>query len=221
MNQRDVFFTLNPTLEIDSRDLYDFDNYVIFKDVEPGTTLLGPGDACLYLPFVLQGDLKVHRTSENGREVVLYHLGEGESCILSALGILNDTSFPASAVTPSGGSIVLIPDRLVKYYIEQYPGWRNYIFSMYNSRFHLVLELIDEILFRKIDVRLARYLLNHCDDDGILDNFTHQKLAEELGSSREVISRVLKSLSERKVLTYQRNEIRILSEKELKKLGSL
>lgn len=219
MDHIELFFAANRALLPDQRDLYDFRNAVIVKDVEAGLTILGPGDDCMYLPFVLNGDLKVHKTAENGREIVLYHLKKGESCILSALGILNRTAFPASAVSSGGCSILLVPDRLVRRYLDKYSGWRDYIYSLYNDRFHVVLELIDEILFRKIDVRLARFLISHADASGILKNHTHQSLAEELGSSREVISRVLKSLSERTIIAYQRNEIRILQRKALAEIS--
>ena len=221
MDHINRFFSTNQSLNLDPGDLYDFRNSTIFKDTEPGVTILNPGDDCLYLPFVISGDLKVHKTAENGREIVLYHIKKDQSCILSALGILNNSVFPASAVSSGRTTVLLVPDRLVRRFIEKYPGWRNYIFTLYNDRFHGVLEIIDEILFRKIDVRLARFLINRVKDKDVLKNHTHQSLAEELGSSREVISRVMKSLSDREIIAYQRNEIRIRDRKALEKISSL
>ena len=215
------FFDMHRELQLNSKDLYEFNNVSLIKYVEEGNTLLHPGSDCEYLPFMLDGNLKVHRTAENGREIILYHIENGESCILSALGILNDTDFPASAVIEKSGEILLVPARLVKRYIDTYPGWRKYIFSLYNDRFNVVLELIDEILFRKLDVRLARYLISSKNDENSILNKTHQNLADELGSSREVISRILKSFSDKGFISYQRNNIIISELKKIEKISQM
>jgi len=170
---------------------------------------------------MMEGNIKVHRSAENGREIILYHIEDGESCILSALGILNETGFPASAVIEKSGNILLVPAGLVRKFVDTYPGWRQYIFSLYNERFNLVLELIDEVLFQKLDVRVARYLLNHSDKADTVLNKTHQDLAEELGSSREVISRILKGLSEKGFIEYTRNCITLQNRKELELISRM
>jgi len=211
----DSFFSRNPALLLTERDQSAFRNRSVIRYLEAGRVLLYPGSDCEYLPFMLEGNIKVHRTGENGREIILYHIEDGESCILSALGILNETEFPASAVIEKSGNILLIPADLVRLYVDSYPGWRQYIFSLYNKRFNLVLELIDEVLFRKLDVRVARYLLNHADGKDTILNKTHQDLAEELGSSREVISRILKSLRDKGLIEYTRNCITLQNRKEL------
>ncbi|MDA3808891.1 MAG: Crp/Fnr family transcriptional regulator [Spirochaetaceae bacterium] len=221
MDKYDNFFILHNELKLTSGDLQEFKTISKIKKVQEGSVLLSPGADCEYLPFMLNGHLKVHRTAENGREIVLYHIEDGESCILSALGILNKTDFPASAVIEKSGDVILIPARLVKRYIDVYPGWRNYIFSLYNNRFNVVLELIDEVLFRKLDVRLARYLVNHKNESNNIQFKTHQDLADELGSSREVISRILKSFSGKDLISYERNNIFIRELKELKKICQL
>ena len=213
------FFIKNIELKLNPVDLKEFEASSIVKYVEIGNTLLYPGAECDYLPFMITGNMKINRTSENGREVVLYHIKNGDSCILSALGILNKTIFPASAVIEKSGDILLVPAKLIRKYIDNYKGWRDFIFSLYNQRFTLVLELIDGILFKKLDVRLARYLIENMDNKMMIYKKTHQDLADELASSREVISRILKNFKDRSYISYQRNEITILNVNKLKNLS--
>jgi CRP/FNR family transcriptional regulator len=165
--------------------------------------------------------VKVHRTAENGREIVLYHIREGESCILSALGIVNRTPFPAFAEVERKSEILLVPATTLENLIDRYPAWRRYIYAIYNDRFNTLLELVDEMLFRRIDIRLSRFLLEHADESGCILNLTHQQLALELGSSREVVSRVLKSLQVRGLVEYGRNRIEIIDRSALEKLADM
>lgn len=221
MDKIEIFFKDHDKLKIEPKDLEFFRKESILKSVKKGSMLLYPGADCDYLPFMLTGNIKVHRTAENGREIILYHINSGESCILSALGILNDTVFPVSAIIEQSGDVLLVPARLLKTLVDNYSGWRNYVFSLYNKRFIVVLELIDEILFRKLDIRLAKFLITNKDSKNKIFNMTHQSLAEELGSSREVISRILKTLSSKKLITYQRNEISICDIDSLKKMSEV
>jgi CRP/FNR family transcriptional regulator, anaerobic regulatory protein len=221
MNQIEIFFENKEALRVNPKDLEQFRRESIVKSVIKGSMLLYPGADCEYLPFMLTGNIKVHRTAENGREIILYHINDGESCILSAMGILNNTAFPASAIIEQSGEVLLLPAQLVKKLINDYSGWRNYVFSLYNQRFVVVLELIDEILFRKLDIRLAKLLIIKKNSENKIFNMTHQALAEELGSSREVISRILKTFSSKKLISYQRNEILICDIEKLRKMSTL
>ena len=215
------FFIKHTELKLNPEDLREFEAYSVIKYVEVGNTLLYPGAECNYLPFMITGNIKVHRTSENGREVVLYHIKNGDSCILSALGILNKTNFPASAVIEKSGEILLVPAKLIKKYIDNYKGWRGFIFSLYNQRLTLVLELIDGILFQKLDIRLARYLIKNMNNKMVVKSKTHKDLADELASSREVISRILRNFKDKNYICYQRSEITILNVEKLKKMSLL
>lgn len=217
----DDFFSSHPTLVIAGKDLAAFKQSTIVQSVDSGSILVPPGAECRYLPFVLRGGVKVHRTAENGREIILYHIQEGESCILSALGIVNRTPFPALAEVECDSEIMLVPAGILEILIERYQAWRRYIFAIYNDRLNAVLELVDEMLFRRIDVRLSRFLLERADESGRVLNLTHQELALELGSSREVISRVLKSLQGRDMITYGRNRIDLTNRAELENLAHM
>ena len=215
----DSFFASHPNLAVSDRDASVLKSTAVVQSVQAGTVLVPRGADCRYLPFVLQGSIKVHRTAENGREIILYHIEEGESCILSALGIVNHTPFPAQAEVEQTSEILLVSADFFGKLIDQYPEWRKFVYSIYSERLSTVLELVDEMLFRRIDVRLARFLLSKQTDR--ISNMTHQDLALELGSSREVISRVLKSMESKGVLNYGRNRIDIILRSELKKIAEM
>jgi CRP/FNR family transcriptional regulator len=217
----DSFFRSHPDLAVAGGDLAEFRSAAAVKSFTAGSVLVSRGAECRYLPFVLRGSVKVHRIAENGREIILYHIREGESCILSALGIVNRTPFPALAEIETGGDILLVTATILEKLIDRYPAWRRYVFSMYNERLGDVLELVDEMLFRKIDVRLARLILERADESGCVRDMTHHDLAIELGSSREVVSRVLKSLEDRGMLDYSRNRIEVIDVTRLKNIAEL
>lgn len=217
----DSFFERNPHLAVSENDEAELKSTSVIQSVDAGTILVPRGANCRYLPFVLQGGIKVHRTAENGREIILYHIQEGESCILSALGIVNETPFPAQAEIEQTGEILLVAANVLKKLIDTYPEWRGFIYSIYNERLGAVLELVDEMLFRRIDIRLSRFLLERTKHAELITDMTHQDIALELGSSREVISRVLKSLQDKKLLSYSRNRIDITNREDLKKIAEL
>ena len=142
------------------------------------------------------------------REVTLYAVSPGSSCVLSAAGILKDSSFPATAVTEADTRILLLPKTKVKSLYEKYPGWRDFILSLYTDRVSAVIHLVEEVLFRRLDDRLLNYIRTGA-ENGILKT-THQKIAEELGSTREVISRLLKDFDNRGMINQTRGTIEVL-----------
>lgn len=215
----DLFFGQHPELRLTDEDARLLASTARVQDFPAGAVLVGRGAECSALPFVLRGNVKVHRSAENGREVVLYHIQEGQSCILSALGIVNGTAFPALAELVSDSSILLVPARTLVQLIDRNRSWRNYVLAMYNDRLGSLLELVDEILFHRVDVRLARFLLERVQRDGVVADLTHSQIAQELGSSREVVSRVLRSLQERDLISYGRGRIDIVDLPGIRKLS--
>ena len=165
------------------------------------------GDKCEYLPLVISGSLRIYKSAENGREVTLYSVSPGSSCVLSAAGILKDSSFPAIAVTEADTRVLLVSRAKVKSLYEKYPGWRDFILSLYTDRVSSVIHLVEEVLFRRLDDRLLNFLREKS-DHGIL-KMTHQKIAEELGSTREVISRLLKDFEIRGIISLNRGIIKV------------
>ncbi len=178
----------------------------ISRDVAAGELLCREGDECRYLPLVVSGSIRIFKTAENGREVTLYSVAPGSSCVLSAAGILKGLPFPARAVAESDTRVLLVPKNTVTDLYEKHRGWRDFILSLYTDRVLSVIHLVEEVLFRRLDERLFEFITDRADDKGNLV-ITHQKIAEELGSTREVISRLLKDLENRGTISQQRGKI--------------
>ncbi|HTP58162.1 MAG TPA: Crp/Fnr family transcriptional regulator, partial [Spirochaetia bacterium] len=120
--------------------------------------LVNGGSDCQYLPFVLRGTLRVYKVSESGKELTLYRIDQGESCILSATCILNTSTFPAIVEAEGPTEVVLIPSQLFNRLMDQHPVWRRFVFSIYEKRLEMLLTLVEEVAFRHVDVRVASYL---------------------------------------------------------------
>ena len=183
-----------------------------YRDIEEGTTLLREGQACASLPFVLEGGIRVFKTAESGREITLYRVERGQSCILSTgcgAGIL---AFPATAVAEKETSAVFMPSATVKRLIAKGPAFRDYILEQYSRRMAEIMELVEEVAFRRVDERLAQWLVEHgaAERADLVVATTHQELADHVGTSREVVSRILKDWEQRKALEISRGSLRLL-----------
>jgi len=190
-------------------------NQAIVKRVPAKEVLYRDGDACDYLPMVVTGELSLSKHAETGRSIVLYRVGSGESCILSTLSILTERAFPAEAVTEMPATVVLIPAPAVRELIDSDPAWRAFAFSVYQDRLAGLIALVEEIVFARLDVRLAEHLL---DQDTRAEGpiiRTHQEIAADLGSSREVVSRLLKEWERRGIVELARGRITITDKRFL------
>jgi CRP/FNR family transcriptional regulator len=176
--------------------------------VPKGTTVCLPGDICHNLVIVESGNLRVFKPGADGRSVTLYHITPGESCILTAGCILNDTPFPAIAETLTDVDGIAVPARSVRRWIHESDAWRNYLFRLLAGRLQNVVELVNAIAFQRLDQRLAAWLLQNTAEDAL--ETTHQMIADELGSTREVISRLLKEMEREGVLALSRGRIRLV-----------
>ncbi len=177
----------------------------------PGKFICMEGNACGALPIVLNGSARVFKTGETGREITLYRLGMGESCVLTASCILNDQDFPAFAVTEEEVTAFLIPSTCFKNWVDAYPEWRSYVFDLMARRLHTVIAIVEEIAFRRLDVRLATYLVEKSNADATeMLHTTHEHVAFELGSSREVVSRILQEFEHEELIHLDRGVIQVL-----------
>ena len=191
----------------------------LVKTLDAGSTLYHEGDASAYLPLIVAGELAVTKVAETGREITLYRVGVGQSCILSMLGILNHATFPATAEVSAAGDVVLVPAERVRELVDRYPTWRQFVFSLYHSRLTSLITLVEEVVFQKLDVRLAALLLRQTTPEVSALAWTHQQIAIELGSSREVVSRVLKEWQGRGVLGLSRGEVSVSDRDALEKIA--
>lgn len=189
----------------------------VTKKLAHKQVLVRDGGECSYLPFVMEGTLRLYKTSPAGREITLYRIQKGESCILSATCILNDGSFPAVAEAEGDTEILLVPSKLIADNVEDHPEWRRFLFGLYAKRLDEVLMLVDEVAFHHMDVRLAAYLLKHASAKRHTVDRTHGEIADELGTSREVVTRILKDFEADDLIETSRGRIRLLSPERLER----
>jgi CRP/FNR family transcriptional regulator len=179
-----------------------------FRDMAAGETILREGQSCSNLPFVLEGSIRVFKAAESGREITLYRIERGQSCILSSGCGRGIASFPATAVTETSTLAAFMPSETVRRLFAEGPSFRDFVLDQYARRMSEVMELIEEVAFRHVDERLYRFLLESSSASGgrrILA--THQDLADQLGTSREVVSRILKDWEQRGALEITRGAI--------------
>lgn len=183
----------------------------IIKDYAAGSIILNENASIRSIPIVARGTLKVIRTENDGREILLYYIKAGESCIMSFLGGLHNETSKVKAEVEEDAEILFLPMDKVALFIKEYPQWLEYIFRLYHKRFEELLEIVNAITFKKIDDRLLVLLRKKQELTGnnIL-NITHEQLANELGTARVVVSRLLKQLEENGVVRLGRNKITLM-----------
>jgi CRP/FNR family transcriptional regulator, anaerobic regulatory protein len=166
------------------------------------------GMQCSHLALVTQGSARVYKLGENGREITLYRVGPGESCILTASCIISGKPFPAFAVCETPIDALVIHTGEVMRWTNDYPVWRNFLFGLISARLGDVISIVEEIAFRRVDRRLASYLLHRATDQtGMGIRITHQAIASDLGTSREVVSRILKDFEHQGLIAIARGQI--------------
>jgi len=176
--------------------------------VPAGKQIYSEGDSCQVIAFVLSGELRVYKAGQTGREITLYEIGPGETCILNASCILSGMSYPANAVTISDVTMLLLPSAGFRRLVDKHEEMRDFIFTLLSRRLSGVMELVEEVAFGRMDERLLDYLIEKS-ENGNLDT-THQKIANDLGTSREVVSRLLKDLERKQEVRLSRSSITLL-----------
>lgn len=186
------------------------------RRVEAGAVLFEPGGACAGFPLLLDGSVRVSKSSETGREIVLYRVSPGEACLLSGACLLGQSHYGARGVAESAVDLLVIPPAEFEALMLQCPPFRRFVFDTYGERLAEVMELVDEVAFRKLDVRLARLLLQR----GPVVVATHQNLADELGSVRVFVSRLLRGFEERGWVKLERERVSVVDPKALHAFAS-
>lgn len=173
--------------------------------------LLEESGAIRSIPIVLKGSLKVMRTEEDGREILLYYILPGESCIMSFLAGLNDDTSKVKAIVDEEAEVLLIPIDKASELARSNPQWVDFIFKLYHKRFEELLNVVNALAFKKLDTRILDALHKKVATAKSQElRLTHQQLADELGTSREVISRILKQMENEKLVSLSRNKIVVL-----------
>ncbi|PIW50047.1 MAG: Crp/Fnr family transcriptional regulator [Zetaproteobacteria bacterium CG12_big_fil_rev_8_21_14_0_65_54_13] len=181
-----------------------------------GTVLFRDGDRCQGYVFVMHGSIRVQKMDPEGREIVLYRVEDGQTCMLTTSCLLAGRSYPAEGITEEATELVLLPAERFDALLAD-PDFRRFALAMISDRIAELMALIEDVAFGRMDVRLARRLLEL--DDGTHSlQLTHQQLATELGTAREVISRILKDFERRGSVALKRGRVEL---SDLNGLGQL
>ncbi|MDP5171195.1 MAG: Crp/Fnr family transcriptional regulator [Bacteroidia bacterium] len=163
------------------------------------------------IPIVTRGIIRVMRTDEEGREILLYYIHAGESCIMSFLGGMHQDTSKVKAIAEEETEILFIPINKVSLLIREYPEWLDYIFRLYHKRFEDLLEVVNAVAFKKMDERLLSFIKRKCDlTQSNTLHVTHEQVANELGTARVVVSRLLKQMEAENLVQLGRNKITLL-----------
>jgi CRP/FNR family transcriptional regulator len=184
-----------------------------------GAVVFGPGQPPQNYLLLINGTVRVHQLSENGREIVLYRVLAGESCAMTTACLIGDDVYQAEGVAETPVEAVVLPREAFDEAISKSPEFRRFVFAALSSRMTHLFKLIEEVAFSRIDVRLAQRLLELA-GDGDRVVMTHQQLASELGTAREVISRQLTEFQRRGLLATARGELTLLNRAALRRLAN-
>jgi CRP/FNR family transcriptional regulator, anaerobic regulatory protein len=177
--------------------------------IPAGRDIFVEGDRTDGIALLLNGVVRVYKIGETGREITLYRFGLGESCILTANAILSHQSFPAIATVEQDAEAVMVPASAFREWVRRTDLWRDFLFTLLSQRLVSVMAIVDEVAFRRMDARVAG-LLAQRGRAGNPVRITHQAIAAELGSSREVISRILEDFAGQGLVRTARGSIDIL-----------
>ena len=175
------------------------------------------GDLCQAFLILLDGEVRVQLTSASGREVTLYRIGPGGSCILTTSCLLSNEHYPAEAIAESDVEALAIPVSSFQSALESSQWFRRFVFDGFSSRLTSVIQKIEQIAFTTIDVRLAAVLLD-LDRKGV-EKITHQDIAVELGTAREVVSRHLKRFESQGWVQLGRGQVSLTDRPQIEALA--
>jgi CRP/FNR family transcriptional regulator len=192
----------------------EFRRVAYYARIPVGKDIFVEGDAVQSIALILSGKVRVYKIGENGREITLYRFGLGESCILTANAIMNHQTFPAVALVESEAEAIMVPAETFRDWMRRYDEWRTFLFDLLSQRLADVMAIVDEVVFHRMDARVAALLLRRTEQGSIIQ-ITHQEIAAELGTSREVISRILEGFESAGSISSSRGQIEVLDAQEL------
>ena len=179
-------------------------------NLESGKVLMEPGQFIKAVPLVIEGSIKIMRMDEDGKELFLYYLDQGETCALSLTCCTATRPSEVKAVVEERATVIFVPVQVHEQWSDEFKQWKDFVSSTYQSRFQELLVALDAVAFKRMDERLMRYIVTKMKQHKANElHTTHQEIANELGTSREVVSRLLKTLEKKKWIELGRNVIYI------------
>jgi CRP/FNR family transcriptional regulator len=194
--------------------LREFQQKAFFARIPAGRDVFVEGDIADAIALLISGVVRVYKIGETGREITLYRFGNGESCILTANAILSQQNFPAIATVENDAEAVMIPAETFRDWVRRYDLWREFVFDLLSERLSSVMVIVEEVAFHRMDERVAKFLSERLGQSESIQ-ITHQEIAAELGSSREVISRILEDFSALGIISVSRGAIKVLDKDSL------
>ena len=189
----------------------DVDANATMQSFKNGDVIMRTGQYIKNTVLVISGKIKVYREDENGGEFFMYYLQPGQACAISMICATKNEKSQIMAKVVEDVELMMVPLPLMDKWMMQHRSWYEFVIDTYRSRFEEVLEVIDSIAFRAMDERLEFYLKRHADACGCKElKLSHQEIASELNTSREVISRLLKKMEQRGIVALHRNNIELL-----------
>ncbi len=176
-----------------------------------GDVILSEDAIIKAIPIVTRGSIRVMQEDDDDREILLYYIQPGESCIMSFLGGMHHDTSKVKAIAEEETEVLFVPIDKVGLLIKEYPEWLEYIFKLYHKRFEELLEVVNAVAFKKLDQRLLEYIKKksaHTHSSVLL--ITHEQLANELGTARVVVSRLLKQMEDEGLVKLGRNKISLV-----------
>lgn len=209
-----IYRTLPVLQHADTQLVREFQAAAFFAHIPAGRDVFIEGDRADAIALLISGVVRVYKIGETGREITLYRFGLGESCILTANAILSQKSFPAIATVEEDAEAVMIPAEVFRDWMKRYDLWREFVFDLLSERLSTVMAIVDEVVFQRMDRRVASWLSNQAAIQNPM-RITHQEIAADLGTSREVISRILEDFSRAGLIQSGRGIIEVLDWDEL------
>ena len=185
------------------------------RTFEKGSMIYYPGAVCDYVPVILSGEIKVYLVSDTGREILLYSVREKETCMLTNLSVLKEKPYPAYAVSSKISSILLVEANTARQLFESYQAWRDFVLDMFVKDGWLLASRMSDVISRRVDKRLAELLLRRLEEGNVIKT-THEEIAKDLGTAREVVTRILKRFESQGMLSVGRGKIVILDTEALR-----
>lgn len=206
---------LFPALKkLETADLELLKSVVSFKQLSQGEIAYQPGWGCDHYLMCLQGQTRVYRSSESGREILLYRVATGQTCVLTTSCLMGETTFPAESIAEQDTLLAAIPESDFNNLMALSVQFRSFVHDNYGNLLSELILLVNEVAFSRVDIRLARYLLKVADSSNTIRT-THQKLALDMGSVREVISRYINEWERQGWVDSQRGKILLLDREKL------
>ncbi|WP_138466342.1 Crp/Fnr family transcriptional regulator [Poseidonocella sp. HB161398] len=187
-------------------------------DIPEGTTIFAPGMQADNLLLLLSGTVRVQQVSESGREIVLYRVEAGESCVMTTACLIAHEDYAAEGITETPCRAVAIPRQVFDDLAAKSDAFRQFVFTSYARRITDLFGVIEALAFQRVDIRLAQRLLKLAGPGGLLET-THQKLATELGTAREVVSRQLREFQRRGWIEQARGSVQLTDRAALEALS--